>query len=211
MILKKWDCKDMIRANEIVQNLQQVNNIEKVFQIPTPSIRLLNKTQACAFITIRIVKNVTRYWKGMERTIDPEMAKLIAEMIVDDYSSLKLTEIDLVFRNAVMGTYGPTYENLNIERILSWFSKYWESRAIYAEQRVHHQHMQQKSLSWSDKILQQTPAIQAPTKTYTRLDQRTAAKKGEDHQANMETLRLQAEDAERNRQQQEAIDHNINQ
>ena len=197
----------MKRANDIIQGLQTVNNLDKVFAIPTPALRHLDQQQAAIFVMSRIVRNISKFWKGMEKIISPELSQMAAEMITEDYPGLKLTEIDLIFRNAVMGKYGPTYENLNIERVLGWFHKYWADRAVYAEQKAYQKHLNQKQPNWSSEILKNTPAIQAPTKTFTRIDKRSDEDKQSAHLANIETTRIMNEDRQRIKELEKSINN----
>ncbi len=62
-----------------------------------------------------------------------------AERIFDTYS-LKVTDLTLFFRNVKEGKYGPYYENLSQDKIMSWLAEYWEERCEYAEMSQQQRH-----------------------------------------------------------------------
>lgn len=86
---------------------------------------------------------------GVKNGLDPAQIKFTSERIYDTYS-LKITDITLFFRQIKEGAYGPIYENLSPDKILSWLQKYYDLRCETAEMYASVQH--EKISLTKDKI-----------------------------------------------------------
>jgi hypothetical protein len=71
---------------------------------------------------------------------------LLAEMIIENYWFLKIDEIDLVFKNGIMGKYGKIYDRVDASVIFDWLHKYdvsdeviniYEDKASKFKEREH--------------------------------------------------------------------------
>lgn len=51
-----------------------------------------------------------------------------AILILDNYSSLKISDINLIFKRAKLGKFGGLYDRLDGQLILSWFEQYFNER-----------------------------------------------------------------------------------
>lgn len=69
-----------------------------------------------------------------------DQLEMCATEIVNDYYGLKITDMTLLFKRIIAGSYGEFYESLSIPKVLSFFKSYFEERCNTAEEmseRVH--------------------------------------------------------------------------
>jgi hypothetical protein len=69
------------------------------------------------------------------KTMNDDQVHQTAMMIVEEYPSLNLSDINLVFKMAKLGKMGPFYDRLDGQVILSWFQKYYQERCSIAAER----------------------------------------------------------------------------
>lgn len=100
----------------------------------TPSLGVLRKQygerQMEAYIKIWLIElnellNVARPLK--EAQIDE-----IAYLILSEYNNITIADINIIFRKAKLGEYGELYESLSMDKILKWFSEYFNDRCNVA-------------------------------------------------------------------------------
>lgn len=72
---------------------------------------------------------------NLKRSLTEEMIDAIAEELLASFSMLNMADVHLVFRRAKTGHYGELYENVNMPKVLTWFTDYFEERCSAAAQR----------------------------------------------------------------------------
>lgn len=68
-------------------------------------------------------------------SITPSQIQTTADMILAEFGNLTIADVNLVFRRAKMGEYGPFYGRLDGQMILSWFGQYLDERCEYFAER----------------------------------------------------------------------------
>jgi hypothetical protein len=66
---------------------------------------------------------------------------MTAELIVEEFRNLTVSDVILIFRRAMLGQWGEFYGRLDGQMILGWFGKYFDERceaaALLSEQEGH--------------------------------------------------------------------------
>lgn len=62
--------------------------------------------------------------------------KITAHDIYDSYHYMKLSDINLIFKNARKGIYGQLYESIDGVKILGWFEQYAKERFEHFESKL---------------------------------------------------------------------------
>ncbi len=75
--------------------------------------------------------------------------RLCASLIVEDYHHLKIADIGFFFRKIIKGDYGQFYENISIEKVLSFLTKYDNDRMEIIERDSYEKHLRQKN-DWNN-------------------------------------------------------------
>jgi len=86
---------------------------------------------------------------NVKTKMNPAQMEFTAIRIYESYS-LKITDLTLFFRNIKEGVYGPFYENLSTDKIMSWLKEYYDLRCEYAQMYASNQH--EKFSASKDKI-----------------------------------------------------------
>ena len=111
-------------------SLKGVNTVALALSAGTPTIgrlkRELGQLSIEAYFKVWIINltdsiNCTRPLK--EHQIDE-----CAELIVEEFNNLTIADINIIFKRAKTGHYGELYETLSIDKILRWFTDYFEER-----------------------------------------------------------------------------------
>ncbi len=71
----------------------------------------------------------------------------IALQVLNNYRSLTIADIYLIFTNAINGEYGNFYDRLTIPTVMKWFRLYFEARCQAAAEQSYTQHISNKERS----------------------------------------------------------------
>ena len=74
---------------------------------------------------------------------------LASQLICEEFYMLKMSELTLLFKRIISGSYGEFYERLSIDKVLTFFRKYLEERfeiAIDESSRNHRDQKQNESI-----------------------------------------------------------------
>lgn len=66
---------------------------------------------------------------NVQNKLNPNQIPEIAYLIHNQYSSLNMAELTLLFKRIKMGHYGPLYGNLSGESILRWFAEFTKEKS----------------------------------------------------------------------------------
>lgn len=109
--------------------------MEKVFEIETPSLASISKqcspAKAKAWIEAWIIELLD--FINVSQGMSVAQVSLTADFILERYCCLTVADIQLVFKRAMAGDYGPFYGKLDGTMILSWLRAYFDQRCDAAE------------------------------------------------------------------------------
>lgn len=107
----------------------------QVFESNLPTVGSLKRVYGEEFTQAYIetwIVNICEF-VNIGKNMTPSQIYETALMIMDLYPYYKLSDINLVFKNAKIGVYGQIYDRLDGQIILSWFAKYNKERCEEAE------------------------------------------------------------------------------
>ena len=79
----------------------------------------------------------------LNKKMSEDQVELCAMTVVDEYASLKMSDLALIFKRIISGAYGEFYESLSIAKVLSWLRQYFDERCELAARsslRAHEEH-----------------------------------------------------------------------
>jgi len=102
----------------------------------TPSLgyicrTLQNEQLALALVKLHIIDLLD--FINPSRSMSIEQVEQTAELLISDYSYVKIADILLVFKKAKKGEFGQLYEGIDGMKILQWFTQVWSDRMDAAE------------------------------------------------------------------------------
>lgn len=77
---------------------------------------------------------------NLNKPMTEDQIEMAATEIVNEYYSLKFSDLTLLFKRIISGTYGEFYESLSIPKVLSFFRTYFEERCDIAMQQSQRDH-----------------------------------------------------------------------
>lgn len=86
-------------------------------------------------IVCDVIHYFVKQFQVKEKLTDVEIFQLTTKIIVNQ-PRLRLMELVYVFREALAGKYGPTYQRIGIDSVLGWLSKFYEDSANHLEMRT---------------------------------------------------------------------------
>ena len=69
---------------------------------------------------------------NLKRPLKESQIDEAAFLIISEFKNITIADINLIFKRAKMGHYGPMYEALSIDKIITWFRDYFEERMAIA-------------------------------------------------------------------------------
>lgn len=145
---KHWQDLHKSRRFDIVQALVSIaymndtrrkalkpKNFESVFSIPSPSLVGLGKyfgeVVVKAFLHDELQR--LRFFFSVGRGLTDEAIEELCELIIEEYYFFNLSDVKLVFKKAKKGNFGKSYDRVDGQIILEWFSAYNELRLSASE------------------------------------------------------------------------------
>lgn len=122
---------------EVQKLCRRINDYPAIFESKLPSLGSINRkfgfdfTQAYIEGWIVNLREFINVGKKMTNTQNQETAMLI----VENYPSLTIADINLIFKRAKLGHFGPMYDRLDGQLILSWIETYFNERCEAAANR----------------------------------------------------------------------------
>jgi hypothetical protein len=137
----------------------QLRTVKDCLSVKTPTIASVRRTfgeeklkSYIALYLIDLNKSL-----NLKRFLSDEQIYECSELIVYEFVNLTLADITFVFKRAKMGHYGELYESLSLDKIIRWFSEYYDERLSVAESMSALEHDKIKySESRSKRISQET-------------------------------------------------------
>jgi|GEM_PF-4110853 len=138
--LKSWGFTDISALVNIDTENLRIQTFEDVLISPSPTLKRFDENQMILFLAAKIKINLHRYFGQTENTLDQESEMILSEMIIEDFNGLKLSEIDVVFKNAAKGKYGPDFNKIDISRVFNWFLSYCKQSGKFISDNRHREH-----------------------------------------------------------------------
>lgn len=70
---------------------------------------------------------------NLNKPMTEDQIEMCAIEIVNEYYALKVSDLTLLFKRIISGSYGEFYESLSIPKVLSFFREYFEERCNLGE------------------------------------------------------------------------------
>jgi hypothetical protein len=65
---------------------------------------------------------------GVKNKMNDFQIEMCAQMLLDEFKQINLSDLQLVAKRAISGVYGQFYESISIPKVLEWFRLYFEER-----------------------------------------------------------------------------------
>lgn len=91
-----------------------------------------------AYVTMWIIK--LNELLNVKRQLTEVQIDQCAEMILSQYYTITVADINLIVKTALIGGYGKLYDSLSIDKILSWFDNYNSERQRIAGEMSRQEH-----------------------------------------------------------------------
>lgn len=82
---------------------------------------------------------------NLRRPMSDEQIELCAVSVVEEFASLKISDVTYIFKKIMNGEYGEFYESISMAKVLTFFRDYFNERCEIAEQESMRAHMDNKS------------------------------------------------------------------
>ena len=116
-------------------NFRDVKDFPAVFESKTPSLAKLKSEigfeAVCAWIEMWLIN--LRESVNVGKKMTDSQCQETAIILLEDYPTLKIVDINLIFRKAKTGGFGTIYDRIDVTVISEWFKKYFNERCEVAE------------------------------------------------------------------------------
>lgn len=110
------------------------------------SILRANMEQGTDFILEKIAYKITEYLEatGLSSTMSVRQIALASQLIVEKHPHLPIKSLDVFFKNAVCGEYGPNYNRMDIPTLMQWIQKFEDEYFTMVEEQSYSEHCSSK-------------------------------------------------------------------
>lgn len=130
--------RELVRINTVTQALALSDQYPEQY----PSLATLRK-----YFDDEAVENIIKLYLieltelvNLKRELTEKQIDVIAQNVVAQYYNLTIADVHVVFKQAVTGKYGSFYDALDVPKVMSWFSKYFDARCDAAmEESINNQ------------------------------------------------------------------------
>lgn len=123
------------------KHAHKLKSIKDVLSLPSKKLsdfrRVYGRNWTIGYISMWLI-DLNDFCNAKNKMSDAQI-EFTSERICDTYS-LKVTDLTLFFRNVKEGKYGPFFENMSSEKVLSWLAEYFEERCEYGRTMSDSQH-----------------------------------------------------------------------
>lgn len=88
--------------------------------------------QAAVGVLVAMMDSCQQYF-NLQQPMQPMQLALTAELIMEDYYYLRVEELQLCFRMAMKGEFGPLYNRIDGQVFFEWIKKYLTKRGQVTE------------------------------------------------------------------------------
>lgn len=125
----------------------KVKTIENAMNTESPTIGTMHREKGRDF-TEGLIMGWLVYLNdilNLNKPMSEDQIEMCAIEIANEYYALKFSDLTLLFKRIISGTYGEFYESLSISKVLSFFREYFNERCGLAEQESVIKHGEIKS------------------------------------------------------------------
>jgi len=132
-------------------------NISDAINSKAPTLASFKRHQSKEF-TVNFVMAWLVYLNNilnLNKPMSEEQVRLCSGMIVEEFYMLKISDLTLLFKRIISGSYGEFYERLGIDKILKFFRAYLEERydeAARQSQQVHNDRQSDDTFNFSNNM-----------------------------------------------------------
>ena len=135
----------------------KLTTMEAAMNAPAPTIGTLHReksrefTQALVMVWLVYLNDLLDLRKPMSE----DQIELCAHEVVNEFYSLKMSDLAYLFKRIISGQYGEFYESLTISKVLTFFREYFNERCRLAEQdamRHHADFTSQDTFNYSQNL-----------------------------------------------------------
>lgn len=115
----------------------KVTTIEKAMNAPAPTLGSFNRAKGKQF-TEGLVMGWLAYLNSMlnlNKPMTDDQIELCAINVTEEFYSLKISDLTLLFKKIISGQYGEFYESISPAKVLTFFRQYFEERCDLAEEQ----------------------------------------------------------------------------
>lgn len=129
--------------------LKRVTNVNQAIAAKTPSVSAMSRT----FGDLKIEALIKLWLVNLNAvtSVNNPLSELqineIAFYIVDNYRSLTMADLHVIFTNAKLGKYGSFYENLSLDKVMKWVFDYNLERETTCASNSYQEHLKTKESS----------------------------------------------------------------
>ena len=116
--------------------------IDKAMNAEAPTIGMFQRERSREF-TVSLLMIWLVYLNNilnLKKPMTEEQIEMCAEEILNEFYTLKVSDLTLLFKRIISGAYGEFYESLSVQKVLSYFRDYFEERCQLAEQQSLRKH-----------------------------------------------------------------------
>lgn len=131
--------------------------------------------QAAVGVLVAMMDNCQQYF-NLQQPMQPMQLALTAELIMEDYYYLRVEELQICFRMAMKGEFGPLYNRIDGQVFFEWIKKYLTKRGQITEriqqdkkevnniyEIFEHPQIKQAMQDAADKLrIKEAPKVEAP-------------------------------------------------
>ena len=176
--LQNWSSSD----NSTDNNLQRI-----LVQKTSPMlVQIKNEKgqQAAIGVLVAMMDSCQQYF-NLQQPMQPMQLALTAELIMEDYYYLRVEELQLCFRMAMKGEFGPLYNRIDGQVFFEWIKKYLTKRGQITEriqqdkqqgnniyEIFQHPQIQQAMQDAADRLsIKEAPKVEAKRDKPSRIEQ----------------------------------------
>lgn len=125
-----------------MQHSSKIKTIKEAMNLNSPSIGSLQRIQGKNF-TISMIMGWLVYLNellNLNKPMSQDQIEMCAISILDEFYALKFSDLTLLYKKIISGSYGEFYESLSIPKVLTFFRDYFDERCDIAMQESEMSH-----------------------------------------------------------------------
>ena len=114
----------------ISKDLKTINTPALCITSDTPTLGELSRqngeemTEGYICIWIAFIQDMV----GVKNKMNTVQIQMCSQMVLDQFKTLKIADINLISTMAIRGDFGQFYESISIPKVVEWFQTYFDQR-----------------------------------------------------------------------------------
>ena len=133
-------------VDKVIRNCRHINTTIAAIDSGFPSLALLKRNigedSVQAYIEMWIINLLC--FVNIGKSMSDTQVFETSSFIIYEYSSMNISDVNLVFKMGKMGKFGKIYDRIDGQIIISWFEEYFKSRCSDAANRSINEAQQHK-------------------------------------------------------------------